>query len=59
MTGLLYLGSPAALTRADGQIVFFRLKQKTPINLERLSTEELMRTVGFTALLPPIPDKGM
>jgi phosphoglycerol transferase len=42
------LGTPPVLSRADGEIVFFRLRQDIPlINFEGLSTNEIMQKVGY------------
>lgn len=43
------LGGPPALIRADGEVAFFRLDQKPSIDLEGLSTVQLMQKAGYIA----------
>jgi len=41
------LGGPPTLKRADGDVVFFRLNQEHHVNLEGLSTEQIMKKAGY------------
>lgn len=41
------LGSPPALARADGEVVFFSLNQDQHVNLEGLNSEQLMKKAGY------------
>jgi len=40
------LGLPA-ITRADGEVVFFRIKQENSVNLEGLTDNQIMQKAGF------------
>jgi hypothetical protein len=47
------LGAVPALTRADGEIVFFRLpSEQTSVNFDGLSTEQIIQKSGYS---PPPP----
>lgn len=41
------LGTSPTLTRSDGEIVFFKTSQEHPVNLERMSAEQIMQKSGY------------
>ena len=41
------LGAQPSFTRADGEVVFFEIKQKTVVNLFGLTNEEIMIKAGY------------
>lgn len=41
------LGAPPTLARSDGEVVFFRLAQDHPVNLEGLNAEQIMQKAGY------------